>query len=734
MTETTLTQYETRRCYLVVLRVLAVGIAVAVASPIWSQDARDRSAAHWKQALQQEDVEARRTAAVSTRACDSETQQQLLPVMIDLLLQESDGQVRLAILDTVADMGAGAESAVPALVHSMKREFRGNGTEKRHQDYRAALALSRVGPAAVESLRGLLSDESSSIRSNAAMALGRIGTAASSAAPELIGLFEDEDSQVRRDAVAALRKIGPAVLPRLLTASGSNKASVQASAIESLALVGLSAQEAQQAVDAAVIAASNADPRVRAAALMTISSLGLPDEVVIPQLSNSLRDENTDVRVVAVNALVRRPSLLPFMTKELTQLLSNPDAGVAWHAAFLLHKQGEAALAIYEQALTIGDASVDVIGRACVLLGRPAVPRLTELLSDRAPKLRQMAALALGDIRPLAQETIAVFANALSDENQAVKMAALAAIRNVGARGQSAVPSVRELLRDDSAEVKIMVVEILQLAAPRDERLIQDLVSTLNASESRVQKHVLDTLRSLGTASRSAIPSVIALLHEPDDDVRGAAAAFLASQGAAAQEAVPVLLAQLRPTTDTEWLVTVIETLGELGAVAQNAAEPLGEQMSDSRATVRLASLKALVSLQLEPEQVHANIVHAFSDADVEVRSQALRSIRRFGRRGVIFIPDLILLSANQRDGESAGRALDRFDGYETDHASIPRLLALTSHKLPQLRRLAAKSLGRVGENDVDVKKKLELLSEDPDADVRDAAAQALQRVLPGDG
>lgn len=733
MTDSIPARFEALRRYLLVLVVFLPVVFVAglpVAPPAWGQEAGDRSLADWRQALKQVDLDARRAAAVGTRACDSETQQQLLPLMIELLRDETDGQVRLAILDTVSDMGPAAELAVSALVHSMKREFRGNSTEKRHQDYRAALALSRIGEAAVEPLCRLLSDESSSLRSEAAMALGRMGPAASRAVPELIALFDDEKPQVRSDAVAAVRMIGPEALARLLDATRSNGANVRASAIESLAIVGLNARQTHQVADVAIKVTSELDPDVRMAALKTISSLRLPDEIVVPQLRKSMSDESDRVRVVVVNALTRRPELVSLMIDQLSRLVSHPDDGIAWHAAFLLHKQGIEALEIYENALVNGKARVETIARACALLGRSAVPRLTQLLNDEVPRLRRMAALALGDIRPLSQETIVGLTEILVDKNQDVKLAALVAIRNLGARSQAAVPSVRALVGDESAEVKIMVAEILEQAAPRDQQLIDDLVSMLNDRSSRVRRHAIDTLRTLGPESRAAIPSVVALLKESVIDVRSAAARFLASQGAAAEEAVPVLVSQMRATTDVDWLVTVIETLGDLGAAAHAAAEPLGEHMSDSRAAVRLASLKALMNLQLEPEQVHAFLVRAFSDFDEDVRSQSLRSIRRFGRRGVIFLPDLILLSAKEDSGESLARALERLDDYESDPATIRRLLQLTTHEEAQVRRLAAKSLGRASAADDDVRQKLDDLSDDPDAGVRNAAADSLQRIL----
>ncbi len=51
--------------------------------------------------LRDKAVDVRRSAANRIRMSDSGVQQKALPVLIDLLMKEKDGQVRLAVLDTV---------------------------------------------------------------------------------------------------------------------------------------------------------------------------------------------------------------------------------------------------------------------------------------------------------------------------------------------------------------------------------------------------------------------------------------------------------------------------------------------------------------------------------------------------------------------------------------------------------------------------------------------------------
>ena len=103
---------------------------------------------------------------------DRNVQREALPVLIDRLTKEKDGQVRLAVLDTLTALGPDAASAVPALVQTLRTDFGGRGSEASHQDYRSALALAAIGKPAVEGLRGLLKERKESVRAEVAMALG----------------------------------------------------------------------------------------------------------------------------------------------------------------------------------------------------------------------------------------------------------------------------------------------------------------------------------------------------------------------------------------------------------------------------------------------------------------------------------------------------------------------------------------------------------------------------------
>ena len=163
-------------------------------------------------------MQARRAAAAGVRLADRSVQRDALPVLIELLMKEKDGQVRLAVFDAVTALGHDAAPAVPALVHTLRTDYGGQGKEETHQDYRAALALAAIGEPAVEGLRGLLGGRKESVRAEVAMGLGRIGPDAGAAIPDLILALGDKSERVRREASVALGRIGTIAVEPLIAA------------------------------------------------------------------------------------------------------------------------------------------------------------------------------------------------------------------------------------------------------------------------------------------------------------------------------------------------------------------------------------------------------------------------------------------------------------------------------------------------------------------------------------
>jgi HEAT repeat protein len=704
--------------------VVAAGGPLAAAGAGQDAPAPDRARA-LVEALRGEDVEARRDAAKAVRNSERPVQRQALEVMSDLLKTEKDGQVRLAVLDTLAAMGPDAEPAIPALVHTLRTNYGGQGKEELHQDYRSALALAAIGKPAVEGLKGLLDERKENVRAEVVMALGRIGPDAEAAVPDLIRMLGDDNERIGREVSVALGRIGQAAVGPLIDACHQPETRVRTRAVEALGQLPTPDDRAREEI---LACARDDVPEVRAAAVGSLARLGVPDATLSEILHEDLRHEHEEVRLAAVNLLVDRWELLLPLAAELGTLLTSEQEGVSRHAAFLLGRIGPDAAPILLDGLRREGSRVDQVAEALAQIGRPIVGRLAEAVGDPEPRVRRGAALALGQIRPLAPGVVPKLTGGLVDPDPAVRDAFLTAIGSLGPRAGEAVPSVRTLLRDDSAEIRLKAIEVLSRSAPRDERLVDDLAALLDDPDARVQRRAIDTMRSLGPTGRKSLTLVIAKLGSPQAEVRVAAAEMIGSHGQAAAEAVPALGALLDDPSP-ELRTIAAQTLGRLGKASQPEFDRLTSLLDAEPVEVREAAASALGSLELDAEALRPHLARALRDREPRVRRAAMTSIQRLGPQGAIFVPDIILLAESQENLNTVERSLRRFERRGPDVRSVPELVGQLDHKQDSVRLLAIKFLGLAGEGAKDALPALERLREDSSEEVRKQAEAAIERI-----
>jgi HEAT repeat protein len=675
--------------------------------------------------LREKSVEARRSAIALVRNSDKNTRRQALPVLIDLLMKEKDGQVRLGVLDTVTALGPEAVAAVAALIHTLRTDYGGQREEELHQDYRSALALAAIGEPAVEGLRGLLKDGKTHVRALAAMALGRIGSGAARAVPELIVLLGDKNEQIGQEAAQALGRIGKIAAGPLAAACSDKDPLIRARAAAGLGHLSVADEQVQRG---ALTCAHDSVPEVRAAAVKSLARCGLTEDALIAILKENVAHDDERVRLAVIDVLVDRRGLISVMAPDLEILLAVKNDGVAHHAAFLLGKIGPDGAERLLKVLRKKDSRVDQIAEALAQIGRPIVPTLVHVLKDPDPRVRRAAVQAIGQIRPVAPGVASKLTDGLADPDQKVRAASLAAIGALGLRSSESVAAVRGTLHDGSAEVRAEAVLILAQRAPRDDRLRGDLAGLVDDPDARVQKQALDSLRSLGPLGRDSIRVVIKKLASTDPQVRRAAVEFVGSHAQAAAMAVPALV-PLLDDASPRMRALAAQTLGNLGKAAQPALVPLTSLLAAEQVEVREAAATALGGLELDATIVRAPLAKALSDEKSEVRRAAMRAIQRLGPQGTIFVPDIILLAERSDNLRSVERMLRRFERTGPDVRSVPEFIKQLDHKKDAVRLLAIKFLALAGHNAQPALPALDRLRDDPNPEVRKQAAAARDRI-----
>jgi HEAT repeat protein len=691
-----------------------------------AQDAQaQKSARSLIESVRADNVDVRRKAATDIEMSDHGVQRQALPIMIEVLAKEKDGQVRLAVLGALATMGPDAAPAVSALVHTLETDFGGQGSEASHQDYRSALALAAIGKPAVDGLRGLLKARKAGVRAEVVMALGRIGADARAAVPDLIGLLGDKNERMRSEISLALGHIGPASVEPLIAACGHNDAFIRAGAVESL---GYLVEPNLNVKHVALERAHDGSPVVRASAVKALAKLSLADDAILPILTENIHHDDDQVRLAVVNLLVGRRQLLSRMGPELESLLTAKNDRVSRHAAYLLGRSGPDAASRLLNALRQDSSRIDQIADALAQIGRPAAAALAAGVSSPDPRVRRGAALALGQIRPIAPGIVQKLTAGLLDPDLAVKTAFLTAVGSLGSRASQSVPTVRALLNHQSAEIRMQAIHILSQSAPRDQRLVADLIALVDDKDARVQREAIDILRSLGPLGRPALAAVIGRLKSTDPDVRFAAADMIGSHGPAAVEAVPALCTLLDDPAPKIRTIAA-RTLGTMGKGAQPSMTRLASLLGADQVEVREAAISTLGALELDPDQIRPHLARALRDDKTEVRRAALKSIQRFGPQGAIFVPDIILMAENKDNLRSVERTLRRFERAGPDVRSLPELIKQLDNKQEAVRRLAIKFLALAGQDAKGALPALERLRQDPSAEIRKQAETASELI-----
>ena len=149
---------------------------------------------------------ARRNAAYALSAIGAPA----VPGMVERL-----GTDTVQTVEILADIGGGAEEAVPGLVDTLEHD----DPEVRRWSAEALGNVALGDPAVVSGLKKHMKDADGDVRRTVALALAKLGPAAESAVPDLRDGLADDNRYARGNAAEALRRIGtPAALNALIPA------------------------------------------------------------------------------------------------------------------------------------------------------------------------------------------------------------------------------------------------------------------------------------------------------------------------------------------------------------------------------------------------------------------------------------------------------------------------------------------------------------------------------------
>jgi HEAT repeat protein len=286
---------------------------------------------------------------------------------------------------------------------------------------------------------------------------------------------------------------------------------------------------------------------------------------------------------------------------------------------------------------------------------------LARALRDGAPALARALRDADAEVRLLAQKALEEMAQA---RRRWVRQQACSAGKGPEAGAddplleglRAAVPGLGGAVADPDVRVRRAAIDVLEVLGPVAEPAAPALAQALNDSDRFVRWSAVRTLSGLGPAAAPcALPGLARLLEDEDLDVRLAAATALrhleppAADGPVrvvawsnappgsevARTALPALLRALR-TGDAEMRLAALRTLRGLRVDPRPALPALYEALGDPDAPVRRAAAETLGGFGPAARDAAGFLRRALQDGDADVRraaSEALLNVLGPGRK-----------------------------------------------------------------------------------------------------
>lgn len=451
--------------------------------------------------------------------------------------------------------------------------------------------------------------------------------------------------------------------------------------------------------------------RRRKAALAIHRITGRSDERIIDALLSGLPDPDADFfwEREEVQALAQ---IGPAVERRLSDCLSHPDAVVRRNALRVLVAFETVRPATADKVFALlNDPDADVRREAVHTLSwsshqpRGVVAALIRRVAEDADSIvRSIAARTLGGIGAPAAPAVPTLARAVTDDKDAhVRMTAAGAL---GALGPASAPAVDALMRAAVAdsECTVRTEAVLALGSIGDPKAIPALIRAL---DDRVPKR----------AAR-------------ERPVGSFAARMLERFGPAAAPAVPRLIARM-PLNLQEWRwdgeeIDALVAIGPVGVAALiRAFDTVGPEL-------RSWILSRLARLDPWPQEVAA-FVHRVSIAGPP--SERIDALRILARRAAaaaparaVDVPALVRAMDDPSGDVRAAAAAALAARADVALATLPRRL---NDDDPRVRRAACEAIGRFGIGRRDLQPRLTGRLEDPDENVREAAAVAIVAVAP---
>jgi HEAT repeat protein len=218
-------------------------------------------------------------------------------------------------------------------------------------------------------------------------------------------------------------------------------------------------------------------PQVKDRVIQALVEIGKP---AVQPLILALNDDKSNVREAAAETLGRIED--PVSVEPLIQRLQDEDIGIRI-----------------------------VIGNALTKIGKPAVPALVRMLTDKNADVRKTAAETLGRMKDA--ESIESLVRLLKDDDFGVRCAAEHSLREFR---ELAIPPLLRALNSENGTLRKGAASVL--GHTRDSKATVPVCRMLKSKDKGERISALEALEKI--ADRAAAEYIVALLKDKDNDIR----------------------------------------------------------------------------------------------------------------------------------------------------------------------------------------------------------------------
>jgi len=718
---------------------------------------------------------------------------------IDQLIERLQDEDLDVCIDSAEALGRiGSKRAIPALLESLSNDSSGEVCAV------VVESLGQIGSLdALEALTKIAIERPEQMEWNddwdtwwdvqleAVKAMGILGNEA--AVDTLLQILDDEGQQdIENTILASLANIPGKGVNTLIERLNADETRIIAKCRLCKALSLTNNTEGIRALGRAL---QNDEAEVRAAAALGLAATDA--QRYAKPLLMLLRDSSEDVRNAALKAIIslsKNSSLTAETMEELLPALEDNSSQVRGTLISMLVNSlqpgdlSESQIKSVEKSLS--DSAAETAAAACTLLGRnqdpQALPALLELLQFRGghPMVRRQAALAVGDIGQLNEETLANLTACVGDQQQPVRLGALSALMQLESSFEVS-ESEEETSLQRPLQIIIDAVKGDIKMAPNREQIMEKLQQEATPEQEDDAESIVDDPRGLSTSDGDnvkpeykegeALPAEFAdyikppaAIAEPDIDAKtkpealvlpdtpakivdvGEVNAAVSTLDAIAMDNVEVNLNLHQVEEDVPDLDEVAE---EYMAVVETNKETMrrirSEKHIQPEQDVRRLGARILSECQ-EPAAIVA-LTEALSDEDSLLRREAADAVGIIGSRDAktpelmdavgILITQLAMGDMLQK--VTCARAL----GHLGNKLALQPLIYALDDKEPNVRVQAIDALARLVIHGADpkeadhmviielsplsVSKRLMTCLEDEALGVRVAAARGLSTIVP---